>query len=394
MSESLKSPPLSALNGANPLGFLAALGTLAVLAETDPQIKLGWKAGARWVPFFVSPQPLEETDILQRLIARLRGMPVDEAKESLRKDAQTRFDDAKTELKRAKKRFKDHGFRGRSKERDAAWDQEVAPHERTVTSARGEYLVALKGAVPSPELALGQRPDCTIEEFRDHACIMRSESQPVSRSPVDMLASFGAEVSNDSDDRITATQFCFITGGGHQWFLGTARQLMTRKNPTKQEPEPLPCVTETNLRNCLFVPWTYSDEGLSMRWDPVEDTRYALRLDNPSSAGSYTVWMANLLAYVGLSFFPCSAVSCGGIATACWLRDDDAPAFRWPIWEQPLSTNVIRCLLTHHGFAASEIADERAELRARGVVAVFASARIKIGSAAQFKLNFTPACGV
>ena len=36
MSETTPPFNLTALDGANPLGFLAALGTLAVLSETDP----------------------------------------------------------------------------------------------------------------------------------------------------------------------------------------------------------------------------------------------------------------------------------------------------------------------------------------------------------------------
>ena len=92
---------LSALDGANPLGFLAALGTLVVLSETDPQLKLGWHAGARWTPFLTSPNPLDETKILQRLTKRLRGQPVSETAERKREASQKRFDAAKKRLKNA-----------------------------------------------------------------------------------------------------------------------------------------------------------------------------------------------------------------------------------------------------------------------------------------------------
>ena len=37
MSKPVHQLDLPALDGANPLGFLAALGTLAMLSETDPQ---------------------------------------------------------------------------------------------------------------------------------------------------------------------------------------------------------------------------------------------------------------------------------------------------------------------------------------------------------------------
>ena len=89
MSESISQFPLPALDGANPLGYLAALGTLAVLSETDPRIKLGWHAGARWTPVLTSPHTLDELDVLQRLTTRLRGNPVDAEKEKLRSPSLT-----------------------------------------------------------------------------------------------------------------------------------------------------------------------------------------------------------------------------------------------------------------------------------------------------------------
>ena len=187
MSETIPSFPLPALDGANPLGFLAALGTLAVLSETEPKIKLGWHEGARWTSFLTSPNTLAESEVLQRLTTRLRGNPVDAEKEKLRNAAQKRFDTAKKELKNAVDRFKKLGLRG--SERDAVRAQDIVPYEQSLNAARNDRLAALKEAVPSPELALGQRPDCTIEEFRQHARALRSESRLHRRATVDLLVS-------------------------------------------------------------------------------------------------------------------------------------------------------------------------------------------------------------
>ena len=384
MSETIPPFNLTALDGANPLGFLATLGTLAVLSETDPLIKLGWHSGAHWTPFLTSPNPLEKVEVLQRLATRLRGKPVDAEKEKLRDAAQKQFDAAKKKLKNAVDQFKKRGLRG--KERDAARADDIVPHELARKNARDKFLTALKDAVPSPELAIGQRPDCTIEEFRQHAHSLRGESQLNRRATVDLLASFGAEVSGDSGERIVPTPFCFITGSGHQWFLDTARELMA-------------VTTESKLNEALFEPWAYTDKKLTMRWDPLDDRRYALMDRDPTATDnkSTTVWMANLLAYVALAYFPCAPASRGS-ATACWTRGKESPAFRWPVWKKPLSDSSVRSILTHRAFAVpdyeSDSKELRADLRARGVETVFYARRIQVGNPPLHKINFCSTCAV
>lgn len=380
MSAPTHTLDLPALDGANPLGFLAALGTLTVLAETDPTLELGWHARARWVPFLVAAKPLEEKDVLNRLIIRLRGQQVDAGKEASRKLAQERFDEAKKALKDSIDRFKKLGLRG--KERDEAKEREIAPQDAALRSARTALLAALKEAVPSPELALGQRPDCTIEEFRAIARTMLGESRPGTRTTVDLLASFGTEVGNDTEQRIAPTLFCFITGSGHQWFLDTARELMSR-------------ATESKLREALFQPWAYTDEKLTMRWDPLDDRRYALMDKDPTASDnkSTTVWMANLLAYIALANFPCAATP-SGPATSGWLRTRDSIAFTWPIWRGSLAHAVIRSLLSNPALVAHDgvmsAKQSRAELFARGVEAIFSARRIQVGNPPLHKINFSP----
>lgn len=335
------------------------------------------------MPFLVSAKPLEEKEVLQRLVIRLHGQEVDAGNEAKRKIAQERFDEAKKALKDSIDRFKKLGLRG--KERDEAREREIGPQDKVLRSARTSLLGALKEAVPSPELALGQRPDCTIDEFRATARTMLGESRSSSRATVDLLASFGTEVSDDAEQRIAPTLFCFITGSGHQWFLDTARELMSR-------------TTESKLREALFQPWAYTDEKLTMRWDPLDDRRYALMDKDPTASDnkSTTVWMANLLAYVALANFPCAATSLGP-ATSGWLRTWDSITFTWPIWRSPLTHAAIRSLLSHPTFAApggtASIKQCRAELRARGVDAIFSARRIQVGNPPLHKINFSSATG-
>lgn len=181
-------PPLGlpALDGANPLGFLAALGTIAVLSETNATVRLSWQAGARWTPFLQCEQPLDKGSIVACLVEELRGKPVNAAAEKKREEAQKRFDAAKKTLKDAEAALKKRKLRGA--EREAARAKEIEPLKQAAAVARDELLATLKQAVPSPELALGQRPDCTIAEFREHATSMGADARFTNRTSVDLLA--------------------------------------------------------------------------------------------------------------------------------------------------------------------------------------------------------------
>jgi hypothetical protein len=377
MSKPIHQLDLPALDGANPLGFLAALGLLAVLTETNPQINLGWQTGARWTPFLNSPEPLDRQAVLRCLATGLHGQSVRGIAEKKRMASQHRFDLAKKKLKDAKDALKLRKLRG--KLRDAEWNKSVAPLERRFERRRNILLGRLKEAVPSPELALGQRPDCTIEEFRQHARSMRAEAGLRVRATVDLLASFGTEISNNANERILPTPFCFITGSGHQWFLDTARELMA-------------VATDSKLREALFERWKYTDEKLTMRWDPLDDRRYALMDRDPTASDnkSTTVWMANLLAYRALAFYSCAPGDSRLLATG-WSGERALDLFTWPIWERALSADTIRSLLRHPAFAEIDLSTYRNEFRARGVAVVFRARRIQVGNPPLHKINFSPA---
>ncbi len=378
----MSAPPqpldLPALDGTNPLGFLAALGTLAVLSETDPDLRLGWRRGPRWTAFLSRLRPLTESGLARFLGRKLRGKPVTASAAVQCTAARKALDRAKKARGDAEKRVKAQKLRG--KERESAWQADVEPLVRHFNEARQGYLRALKSVSPSAELALGDRPDCTSEEFRGHSGEALLAAGLKSRGVPDLLMAFGCEASPNDGQRIAPTPFCFITGSGHQWFLKTARDLMAE-------------ASVAGFHKAIFQSWRYSDPGLSMRWDPVEDTRYALRLDDPGPAGVSTVWMANLLAYRALAFFPC-AWDGRASAAAGWTHDREHPCFTWPLWETPLTADTVRSLLRHPAFGEPDLADWKAELRARGVSAIYRSRRIQVGSGTNYKVNFTPAQSV
>ena len=64
------------------------------------------------------------------------------------------------------------------------------------------------------------------------------------------------------------------------------------------------------------------------------------------------------------------------------------------MWETPLTADTVRSLLRHPAFGEPDLGERKAELRARGVSAIYRSRRIHVGSGTNYKVNFTPAQSV
>jgi len=375
-----ESVELSGLDGANPLGFLAAMGTLVVVHGAGERgARLSWIRSRTWLPALSGLSTTHPAALSELIANRLRGRVVPEDAERERAEAQ-RVAEMANGLRRDKAK-EIRGRRLKGAERRAAFAAEAEPLQREYETRRAEWLQALADAVPRPELALGKRIDCTPAEYRQHANTFTAGAGAADRDAADLLAAFGSDAClQERSGTIQPTPFQFITGSGHQFFLETVRQLMDR-------------VTAAHVEETLFQPWTYRDEGLSMRWDPVEDRRYALMDRDPTASGNKarTMWMANLLAYRALVLFP-SAPRLGRLGTVGWTDCDDEQAFTWPLWEFAASAETIRSLVALRELSAFHV--ERAALAARGVAAAYRARRIKVGSGANFKLNFSPARAV
>lgn len=371
VSNTSHSVKLTAISGANPLGFLAALGTLIVARQSGyPNARLGWERSVSWTPILDCGIAVDPSILCQALSTGMSGKQISSDAEEKRKEAQCSFDVSKKVLNDKQKDIKKRRLRG--KDYKAAIDSEISPLQEAVSERRKVRLEALKNAVPRAELSLGVNiKDCTEGEYRDHAFNFLEDADHDNRETVDLLAAFGCDASVNKYGRIIATRFCFITGAGHQHFLDTVRQLMTH-------------ITPERVHAALFEPWIYRDDGCSLRWDPVEDRRYALMDRDPAPLGSRTVWMANLLAYRSLTLFP-SVSRRGGLSTTAWSLIDEVPTFTWPIWQHPSAPDSIRSLLHLHELSAST--PDRSTLVERGVVAAFRAKRIQVGKF----INFSPA---
>jgi hypothetical protein len=298
------------IEGANPLGFLAAVGALRLcdLLWSEPGVRIRWIRAGGWRP-------------------EVSGLPVE-----------------------------NEGELCRALHEQANW----APLE--VFRELGQNLT-----VPASKFASVVHEASRAANGRD-------------RHASDFIAAFGSEVCEDKDKgRMEYTDFCFITGSGHQDFLGTARGLAES-------------VKADHLREALFEPWRYADRKLSLRWDPDDAKEYALRWRNPSKVGGVSsVWGANRLGFEALPLFPAVPTE-RGLRTTGFHSRDRAHEFTWPIWTHSASPDTVRSLLSLREL--QESVPNREYLSAMGIDDVFRAQRVQIGQGANYKVSFRPARSV
>ncbi len=300
---------LRALDGSNPLAFLAALGALRLLHLSEPEaaVHMRWdRLDGFWRP-------------------KLEGLRVDE--------------DALVELLVR-----------------APWAPvgKFEPIGSNITVPADKFAPFVKGA---------------------HEIATRQD-----RRAADFAAAFGCEVCEDKEKgRIEYTDFCFITGSGHQDFLGTIEALA--KN-----------MAAMHLRDALFGEWR-PQKGLSMRWDPSDAAEYALRWDDPGPRGAWAVWGANRLATEALPYFPAMPVS-GRLQTTGFRFNGRSrcPEFTWPIWTQLAGPDTVRSLVSLDELRKDE--PNHSVLRAMGIEDAYRAQRVRIGQGANFKVSFRPSRAV
>lgn len=150
-------------------------------------------------------------------------------------------------------------------------------------------------------------------------------------------------------------------------------------------------VPAAHLRSALMTGWRYEDDAFSLRWDPVEDQRYALRWYDPSQQSNKkqslrTMRGANALALEGLALLPVQPQLRGVFTTSIARLEKRRDFFTWPIWDVPVTLDVIRSLLTLPELASKT--PDREALRAIGIAEIYRSERVAPN---KYYKNFTPA---
>jgi hypothetical protein len=305
---------LSALDGANPLGFLTAVGTLRLLQLASGNIvRMRWERHDAWRPCIEGGGDTHD-EVCARVLA--------------------------------------------------------APHVpiEAVSQLGKNITVDAK----------------TFAQFVDFAAAAKD------RRAADYAAAFGSEVRvDDKKDQIQRTDFCFITGSGHQHFIGTMEALAE-------------AVTVEHIRDALFGSWI-RERGLSMRWDPRDASEYALRWSDPGPEGASAVWGANRLAVEALPLFPTQPTAstfeksrmplmiAHGLQTTGFRRERRKwPQFSWPIWTGWATVDTVRSLISLKELQAPDDEFTRGGLQERGIEEVYRAQRVRIGQGANFKLSFRP----
>ncbi|TAM61185.1 MAG: hypothetical protein EPN49_07560 [Rhodanobacter sp.] len=154
------------------------------------------------------------------------------------------------------------------------------------------------------------------------------------------------------------------------------------------------CTTREHLDRAIFHAWDYADplDNQSLHLDPSEDRRHAHQWNKPAGdpdrKNSGGMLGANRLAIEALVWF--SSLPEGDILHTVGFtgRRSRNTRWTWPIWNIPLGASTIRSTLTLAELQAKDVSPNAAnQLRCRGVVAAFRTARILVGKTP----NFTPA---
>jgi hypothetical protein len=166
-----------------------------------------------------------------------------------------------------------------------------------------------------------------------------------------------------------------MSGAGHQHFLKFIRELVSQTDAE-------------HLRRTLFLKWDYADEGrgMNLRWDPLDDRRYALRWEDPSSDPMKTMRGANRLAIEAMPMLPTMPTTKRLATTAFEGKGARGTFFVWPIWNRPLSMECLRSVLG----LVTHLKDDGAVCARLNIAVIFTSARITTG---KFR-NFTPSAPV
>lgn len=302
-SEFLPGLVLNGLDGSNPLGFLAAIGTAVVLQDIFPEIRLGWEqTDSGWRPSLADCGN-DEQEFSQKLVEAL-------------KDASMTVFDVDNKMPFDAEKF-----------------------------------------------------SCKLREVQ--CC-----SSSAARRDADFLSSFGTELYPDKKNgQFQDSRFRMVRSGDS---AGQGLPFYAKEMRKK--------VGIDHIQRTLFHAWDYQDKEYSLRWDPIEDQRYALRWRDPSKLSQGTMLAANSLAIEALRWFPVMLVGPQAQTTGFQQVGRREFYFVWPIWTPMVGIETVRSLLALNDLHKEPV--PRLSLVKRGIEEVYCSQRIQQN---QYYSNFTVA---
>ena len=297
---------LNGLDGSNPLGFLATIGTAVVLQDVFSEIRLGWEqTEGGWRPSLAGCGD-DEQEFSEKL------------SEALKDASMTVFD-------------------------------------------------------------VDNKMPFDAEKFYRKLLDIQYCSSIADRRDADFLSGFGTELyPNEKNGQFQDSRFRMVRSGDS---AGQGLPFYAKEMRKK--------VGVDHIQRTLFHAWDYQDTGYSLRWDPIEDQRYALRWRDPSKSSQGTMLAANSLAVEALQWFPTLLIGSQARTTGFQRLGRREIYFVWPIWTPMVGMETVRSLLALDDLCRDPV--PRSSLVKRGVEEVYRSQRIQQN---QYYSNFLAAIPV
>jgi len=185
-------------------------------------------------------------------------------------------------------------------------------HGDVIKTSAGNFRAAIRNAQGFPE---------------------KSDS-PLKKIPALLYAAYSSQLTDDSGEYVIPTAFSFCNGQGGKKLLLDVSQLISSLNPFEFQ--------ET------MVGTAKPKDAKSFRWNPSEYQVASYRSHDPGSGISgdinYDFPALNILAFIGLSFFPSVPQNKNG-NTLGMAKDAKKRFFRWPVWGELLVPSEISIIL-------------------------------------------------
>lgn len=260
---------------------------------------------------------------------------------------------------------------------------EVLESEDSLTLAIDQQL---QRVMVNPALQFADNLNVSAEVFRSFATGLMEQAHAspdaAERLGADFASAFACDALVNEQLKVQDTALRTMSGAGHQHFIASMRFIVENTHAE-------------HIRKALFRPWRYDDPiaKQSLRWDPLEDNRYALQWRDPSVDPARnqrgTMLGANRLAIEGIPLLTCAPEGKSLRTVGFKGRGRLDTYWTWPVWDAPISLDVCRSLLASASFQ-DVVPDALSAFKSMGIRCLFRSQRITTG---RFR-NFTPAVAV
>jgi len=306
---------LTGIDGSNPLGFLAALGTLKILHDRhmagamDVLPRLSWENDGCWRPRLWGVEDIDAVfDVVLQDRETWKSEPAldlayDENGQLVR-NVEENVDQLPPQAKSNDEFHYPELF-------------EVEDNHEKDKGKKDKQSKLVRDLKPRPEA------------FREFLLDLVETRHATYERSLAVAAAYGSEMAVDNNGNVKPTAFHFTAG--QQMFLSMVRDLCRG-------------IRRADIEEALLGPWKNVSKLPSLSWDAASPRIYALRASDPSQEKRGSVAGANWLAFVALQFFPVVPID-SQVLTPCVEGQWKDSRFRWPLWRQPLSADSVASLL-------------------------------------------------